>query len=160
MTALIYVLVIALFVWRMMRPQRISVRRLWVRPVLLLLVTGVAIAASQMVAPSRWWVLAAVLIAGAILGVPLGVLRGRHTQLRPTERPGVVYVQSSPLIIAIWLAAFVARAVVRYFQPPSHGGAGIWGDGLMAFAVAALIASYFAIYKKSRTIGAELITGA
>ena len=150
LTLLIYVVVIALFVWRMMRPQRVRIGRLWVRPVILLAVTALAIVGSQLLSPSRWWVLAAVLIGGAIVGVPLGLLRGRHTQLRPTDRPGIVYVQSSPWIVAIWLAAFLARAVVRYFEPPSRGGAGIWGDGLMAFAVSALIASYWAISAKSR----------
>jgi hypothetical protein len=35
--------------------------------------------------------------------------------------------------------------------PHAHAGTALGGDGLMAFAMAALITSYYAIYKKYRT---------
>ena len=45
-TAIIYVIVIALFVWRMARPQRMSVLRLWIMPVILLAITAFSIYAN------------------------------------------------------------------------------------------------------------------
>ena len=156
-TAIIYVIVIALFVWRIARPQRMSVLRLWMMPVFLLAVTGFSIWGSAYAsalagqAPPPYWEVAAVLAIGAILGIPLGFLRGRHSEVKPTDRPGVMYVHSSPVIIIVWLAAFVARAVLRAYLPHAHAGTALGGDGLMAFAMAALITSYYAIYQKYRT---------
>ena len=155
-TLLIYVVAIAIFVWRMSRPQRTTVAGLWIRPIILVLLTGFVVwsgnyaqmAMGQIPPPA--WEIAAVLIIGAALGIPLGLLRGKHSDVRPTERPGVMYVHSSPLIAIIWIVAFLARAVIRYLVPGAQSGASIWGDGLLAFAVAALIASSYAIYAKYR----------
>jgi hypothetical protein len=157
-TVLIYVVAIAIFVFRMTRPQRISVVRLWVMPVLLVVLTGFSIWGSyysEMMRgeiPPPAWEIAVVLFAGAVLGVPLGVLRGRHSDVRPTDRAGVMFVHSSPVIIVIWLCAFLARAGLRYVLPGASTGASIWSDGLLAFAMAALITSYAAIYTKYRRL--------
>jgi hypothetical protein len=155
-TAIIYAIAIALFVWRIARPQRMSVVRLWIMPVVLLALTALSIWANAYAAarigqaPPPPWQLALVLLIGATLGVPLGFLRGRHSEVKPTDRPGVLFVHSSPLIIVIWLAAFVARAAVRAYLPHAQSGAALGGDALLAFAMAALITSYYAIYKKYR----------
>lgn len=156
LTAIIYVAVIALFVWRMARPQRVTVVRLWVMPAVLVLLTAFTIwagayaAAAAGEAPAPQWEVAAVVAIGAVLGIPLGFLRGRHSEVRPTDRAGVMYVHSSPVIIIVWLAAFAARAIVRALMPHAQSGAAVWSDGLLAFAMAALITSYYAIYKKYR----------
>lgn len=161
MTLLIYVVAIAVFVWRMSRPQRTTVFGLWFRPILLLIITGFAIWSSNftLVAmgqiPPPLWEIAAVLILGAAFGVPLGLLRGRHSEVKPTERRGVMYVHSSPVIVIIWIAAFVARAALRYLLPGAQRGASVWGDGLLAFAVAALITSCFMIYAKYRDLAQQ-----
>jgi hypothetical protein len=148
MTALIYVIVIALFVYRMMRPMRVSVARIWVRPAILVVFTGLAIWGEQVTSPSPVWQTAAILIAGAIIGVPLGVLRGRHSEVKTTERPGVYYVHSSPLVTAIWLLAFVARGAIRYFIPGASHGTTIWTIGILGFATAAIVVSGFIIHQK------------
>lgn len=153
---LIYVAAIALFVWRMSRPQRTTVFGLWFRPILLVVLTAFIVwsgnyaqlALGQIPPPP--WQIAGVLVVGAALGVPLGFLRGRHSEVKPTDRPGVMYVHSSPIIIIVWLAAFLGRAALRLLVPGAHTGASIWGDGLLAFAVAALVTSCFAIYAKYR----------
>lgn len=161
MTLLIYAVVIALFVWRMSRPQRTTVFGLWFRPILLVVLTGFVvwsanfaqIATGQI--PPPVWEIAAVLVIGAALGIPLGVLRGRHSEVKPTDRPGVMYVHSSRVIIIVWIAALLARALLRYLLPGAQSGASIWGDGLLAFAVAALITSCFMIYTKYRELTAQ-----
>lgn len=161
MTLLIYAVAIALFVWRMSRPQRTTIFGLWFRPILLLLITGFVIwsanfamiATGQIPPPS--WEIALFLVIGAALGVPLGVLRGRHSEVKPTERPGVMYVHSSPVIVIVWIAAFLVRALLRYVMPGAQSGASVWGDGLLAFAVAALITSCFMIYAKYRRLAQQ-----
>lgn len=156
-TAIIYVIVIALFVWRMARPQRMSVVRLWVMPFVLLALTGLSIWANAYAAmalgqaPPPPLELAGALLIGAVLGVPLGFLRGRHSEVKPTDRRGVMYVHSSPVIIVIWIAAFAFRALLRSILPHAQGAAALGGDGLLAFAMAALITSYYAIYQKYQT---------
>jgi hypothetical protein len=145
----------------MARPQRTTVFGLWFRPIILVALTGFVvwsanfaiIAAGQVPPPA--WEIAAVLVVGAALGVPLGVLRGRHSEVKPTERRGVMYVHSSPLIVIIWIAAFLLRALLRYVMPGAHSGASVWGDGLLAFAVAALISSCFIIYSKYKQLTAQ-----
>jgi hypothetical protein len=156
-TAIIYAVAIALLVWRMARPQRMSVLRLWIMPIVLLALSAFSIyanmyaAALQGVMPAPAWQVGIVLLAGAVLGVPLGFLRGRHSEVKPTERRGVMYVHSSPVIIVIWLAAFVARTALRAYLPHAQAGTMLGGDALLAFAMAALITSYYAIFKKYQT---------
>ena len=145
---LIYVVVIALFVWRMMRPTRVSFARIWVRPALLILFCALAVYSEQNTSPTPPLLLAAVLAAGALLGSPLGVLRGRHSEVRATDRPGIYYVHSSPLITIVWLLAFVARAGIRYFIPGAAHGATIWTIGLLSFATAAIAVSAFIVHQK------------
>lgn len=158
MMVIIYAVAIALLVWRVARPQRMTVWRLWFMPVLLLALTGFSIWANAVAfamsgqAPPPDWEIAVVLACGAALGIPLGFLRGRHSEVKPTDRPGVMYVHSSPLIIVVWIGAFVARAAVRTFMPHAGAGAALAGDGLLAFAMGALITSYYAIYRKYRAL--------
>lgn len=151
---LIYLFVIGIFVWRLVRPQRISVARLFVAPVLLLAVSVLSVYFSQQLAPAPPWQIAIVLALGALAGIPLGILRGKHSDVRPTERPGVMDVRSSPFIIVVWLGAFAARSAARYFFAGSTG-ASIWSDGLLAFAISALIVSYVAIYLKYQSAAAQ-----
>jgi hypothetical protein len=148
MTALIYVVVIALFVWRMMRPSRVSVARIWTRPAILVLFTALALWGEQRVAPVPAWEVAAMLLAGTVAGIPLGILRGRHSIVKPTGTAGVYVVQSSPLIVLIWLAAFIARAAIRYAIPGANHGMTIWSIALLAFATAAIAASAFIVHGK------------
>jgi hypothetical protein len=155
-TAVIYVVAIALLVWRMARPQRMSVARLWIMPIFLVAITAFSIYAGMYASvlagemPAPGWEIAVVLLGGAVLGLPLGFLRGRHSEVKPTERRGVMYVHSSPVIVVVWLAAFAGRQALRAFLPHARGAASLASDGLLGFAVAALITSYYAIYQKYR----------
>lgn len=157
LSGLIYLVVIALFIFRNIRPQRMSVVRLWIMPIVLLGITGFSLYASSYASvlqgelPPPVWQMVIVLVLGAALGVPLGLLRGRHSEVKPTERPGVMYVHSSPVVIGIWLGAFVVRLGLRTLLPHAPGFTALGGDALLAFAMGALITSYYAIYQKYRT---------
>jgi hypothetical protein len=142
--------VAGILVWRFMRPQRISVTRMWIQPIVLVALAGWAIYASEQLNPAPGWEIAAGLAIGAIAGVPFGILRGMHTDVRPTERPGVMYLGSSWATIAIFIAAFALRTVIRVTMP-NHGSlSSVIGDGLLAFAIVFIATSYIVIVGKYR----------
>jgi purine-cytosine permease-like protein len=77
-------------------------------------------------------------------------LRGIHTDVRPTDRPGVMYLGSSWITIVIFVVAFGLRSVVRFVMPHRGSLSGAVGDGLLAFAISFIVASYVVIARKYR----------
>jgi tellurite resistance protein TehA-like permease len=146
-TLLIYAVVAGLLIWRNTRPQKVSVWRLLVAPLFLVAMTAFSIWGTQQYDPAPLPLIGIALGIGALLGAPLGYLRGRHTNVRRTDRSGVMYLDPSWVVLAIWLGAFVARAFLRYIFHTGYTAA-IVGDGLLGFAVSAVIVSYYVIYRK------------
>lgn len=141
-------IVAIVLVVRLVRPQRISVTRMWISPIVLILLCALAIYAGETLNPAPVWEIAAALIAGAVAGIPLGVLRGLHTDVRPTDRRGVMYLGSSWVTGAIFLVAFGIRYAVRALASQHGAVSGAVGDGALAFAIVFIVASYFVIYRK------------
>ena len=151
MTLVIYVVIAALMIFRYSRPQKMTVTRMWIAPILFIAMTALAIWGSQQVNPAPAWAIAVAVVAGLILGAPLGILRGKHTNVRATDRPGVMYLDASWVVLALWLGAFVVRRIIQVELP--HGvTATIVGDGLIVFAIATVVISYFEIYKKYKAL--------
>lgn len=145
-----------LLIYRYTRPMRISVSRMWFGPVIFLAITALAVWGEEqsplMSTPPATIALA--LAAGFIAGVPFGILRGMHTTVKATDRPGVMYLGPSWIVAAIWLGAYLIRVVLRIaffgtaFAVPL-------GDGLLMLAIGMLVTSYFVIYKKYRGLEHE-----
>ena len=135
---------------RFLRPQRISITRMWLQPIILCLLAGWIVYASYVMHPAPVWQLGIGMLAGVVAGVPFGILRGWHTDVRPTDRPGVMYLGSSWITMAVFLVAFGLRFAIRQFVAQSGQAAGTVGDGLLGFAIAFVIASYVVIYRKYR----------
>jgi hypothetical protein len=142
------IVVVAILAIRLIRPQRISVMRMWITPIVLCLLTGWVIYANELINPARPFEIAIGLIVGAAAGVPFGILRGMHTDVRPTGRRGVMYLGSSWITLVIFAAAFGLRYAVRAFMPQRGSLNGTIGDGLLAFAIAFLACSYVVIFRK------------
>jgi hypothetical protein len=87
-------------------------------------------------------------VLGGIAGLPFGILRGVHTDVRPTDRPGVMYLGSSWVTIVIFAAAFGLRYAVRALMPLRGSLTATIGDALLAFAIVFIGASYFVIFRK------------
>ncbi|HEV2262514.1 MAG TPA: hypothetical protein VGR69_09535 [Candidatus Rubrimentiphilum sp.] len=147
----IYAVIAAFIVFRYSRPMKMSLTRLFVAPVLFVALTFFAIWAGQQEFPAPAAMTALAVVIGAIFGVPLGVVMSIHRVVRRTERPHIMYVEPSWLTAAIWVAAFIARAVIRLQLPASTTGS-IVGDGLLVFAISAVLTSYVVIYLKFRAL--------
>jgi hypothetical protein len=144
------IIVVAILAFRFLRPQRISVTRMFVQPLILCFVAGYVIYISATYMAARPLEIGVAVVVGAILGVPFGILRGMHTDVRPTERPGVMYLGSSWATIAVFAVAFGLRFAIRSFLPQTGALSGTVGDGLLGFAIAFIVASYVVIYRKYR----------
>ena len=153
-SAAIYVLFIGLVVYfRLLRPVRLRASRLWTGPIILVFVTGLLIWESyegHVALP----VIAGAVVIGFVLGLPLGLLRGRHTKVEPTGQPGVLIVQPAIIPLAIWGIAFLARFAVRYFLPHAGTTALASTDGLIAFALGSIIGARFVLAQRFRELGA------
>ncbi|HZZ00245.1 MAG TPA: hypothetical protein VFE36_11780 [Candidatus Baltobacteraceae bacterium] len=141
-------IVIVILVVRSIRPARISVTRMWITPIVFCALAALVIYGNQKIEPAPFWEIAGGLIAGIAAGIPFGILRGMHTDVRPTDRPGVMYLGSSWMTIAIYLVAFGLRFVVREAMPHRGALAGVIGDALLGFAIAFIATSYIVIFRK------------
>src|SRR5579863_5379224 len=152
------VIVVAILAYRFVRPQRISVTRMWVAPLLLIVLTAWAIYGTQRLEPAPAWEIVVALVVGGAAGVPFGILRGIHTDVRPTDRRGVMYLGSSWVTIVIFAAAFALRSGVRILMPHRGSLSAAIGDGLLGFAIAFIASSYVVIYRKYEAELAEQAT--
>jgi Protein of unknown function (DUF1453) len=143
-----FVVVAIILVVRMVRPQRISVTRMWISPIILSILMGWSIYASEVVNPAPVWEVVLGIVIGLIAGAPFGYLRGLHTDVRPADRPGVMYLGSSWTTAAVFLGAFGLRFGVRALMPHRGSLAGAAGDAVLAFAVAFIVTSYVVIFRK------------
>lgn len=128
---------------------------MWITPLVFCALGGFAVYATQRLEPAPVWEIAAGLIVGLIAGVPFGILRGMHTDVRPADRPGVMYLGSSWMTIAIYLVAFGLRFVVREMMPHRGALAAVIGDALLGFAIAFIATSYIVIFRKYELAAAK-----
>jgi hypothetical protein len=140
--------VVAVLAVRMIRPQKISVTRMWVTPIILCFVTAWVIYANQMINPAPPLEIALGLVIGVLAGIPFGILRGMHTDVRPTDRPGVMYLGSSWATLVIFVVAFGLRSAIRLAMPQRGSLTGTIGDALLAFAITFIAVSYLVIFRK------------
>jgi hypothetical protein len=142
------IIVAVLIIVRFIRPQRISVTRMWISPIILCGLAAFVIYGNEKLQPAPFWAIALGLAVGLLAGIPFGILRGMHTDVRPTDRPGVMYLGSSWITMAIFVGAFALRFAVRSLMPQQGAMAGVIGDGLLAFAIAFIATSYVVIFRK------------
>src|SRR5579862_3293652 len=112
-----YVIVVIILTVRFLRPQRISVTRMWIAPIILCAIAGLAIYGAAIANPAPVWMIALGIVLGGIAGIPFGILRGMHTDVRPTNKPGVMELGTSWITMAIFIGAFGLRFAIRSFMP-------------------------------------------
>jgi hypothetical protein len=150
-TIAIIVAFLAFAIWRNTRPRKLTIATMWMLPILLTAVAAFAIWGSQQIFPAPIWSIVVAVVGGILLGTPLGILRGRHTDVRATDTPGVMYLHPSLVPFLLYIGAFAVRFAIRSMLPLGVG-ASIVGDGLLVFAMWTIIVSYYEIYKKYRAL--------
>jgi hypothetical protein len=145
---LIYVVLVAIVVFRASRPQRISVTRMWIFAALLMLACAFAIYGSIALFSPPVWEIAAAVVLGLAAGIPVGLFRGHHTRVSATDRHGVMQLGPSWITAIIYLAAFGGRVLIRLVFPPTSAVGMVVGDGLLVFAIGIVGATYYAVYRK------------
>lgn len=145
---LILVVILALVLYRSSRPQRTSVTRMWVYAGILIAVAALSLFESVALFHPPVWELAAAIVVGLVAGIPVGLLRGHHTQVTATDRHGVMQLGPSWQTALIYIAAFGARFAIRAEMSPTSAIGNVVGDGLLFFAIGIIGATYLAIYQK------------
>ncbi len=148
MNALPVLVLVLVLAWRMSRPMRGIVVRLWNPRVIVIGLAGWLIYATDVMTPAPAWQIAVGVAIGVIVGIPAGFLRGKHTDVRPAEKPGVMYLGTSWQTALVFIGAFVLRFAARELMPHAGNLAAVTGDACMGFAMTLLIASYFVIFRK------------
>jgi hypothetical protein len=107
------------FAQRELRERTVRARTLWLRPAVLIALTGYLAWLSSTLDPIGDGEMIAVLIGGVILGIVTGAAIVRFTSFAPAAVPNAVLVRGSRVTFAIWVVAFALRLVARYALP--HG---------------------------------------
>jgi len=150
--AVVYVVIIALFLRRTLTTQTMRVTALPILAVVFVVLGGVGIAYTP---PSPY---AAVAIAiGIVLGVALGYLRGRHSQVTPGPRPGTIRVKASPVLSAVIILALLVRVGMRYVFKNDPLTADAISDGAIAFAVLSVAVARLMLFGAARRVIAPAI---
>ncbi len=154
-SALVTLVVLALIVRRTLGTQTVRVWALIAVPVLVLVVAGMVLAAT----PPKSALGVFIIVCGAIPGAALGYARGRHSKVSLGPRPGTLVVQGNVVLVAILVAAFAVRFVVRV----TLGTGGTLGlalsDALVVFATASVAVARGMLYlawRKLTPVRAEI----
>jgi hypothetical protein len=145
-------LIIVILIARNVRPQKMNVTRLWLAPIVFLVITANVIFGSLETRVSAPLVIGVTLL-GAALGTPLGLLRGRSTNVRKTKDPKVLIVEPSVVTLLIWVTALGLRSGLHHVFGAGTAAVAV-GDGLLASAVASVIASRYIVYTKFKALHA------
>lgn len=155
----IYAVLVVWILFRVSQPQRITVARMWTFVILLILLACFAVYGSvKMFAPPVWEIVVSVII-GLAAGIPLGVLRGHHTQVSATDRHGVMQLGPNWQTAVIYLGAFGGRFLIRYLLPPTSAVGNVVSDGLIFFAVGIIAATYYWVYRKYEALDHAVTPG-
>jgi nitrate/nitrite transporter NarK len=145
---ILYVLIVAYIIFRVSRPQRISVVRLWITVGAAMVLPAVVVYPSVVFLHVAVWEIAIAALVGLVFGVPIGLLRGHHTPVSTTETHGVMRLGASWTTALIYLLAFGGRFAIRLVLPPTSPLGNVVSDGLIFFAIGIIGATYYAVYRK------------
>ncbi len=103
-------LLIGVLLAQQLRRRQVSIKRLWVVPVL---ITGLSLFHLARNVPEGWSVWGLLLLS-FVVGLVIGFARAQLVDIHHVDpQRGVLLVQSSLLGVLVWFAVFVARVVLR-----------------------------------------------
>jgi predicted membrane metal-binding protein len=151
-------LVVVRFARRELRERTVSLRTLWIRPVLLLIATGYVWWACVRFDPTGTGELVVASLLGIALGVVAGILIVRNTTFRPAGVAHAVRAQGNRVTFLVWIGALVVRLGARYVVP--HGTSPLAQLPLNGGTVALVAAAFTVIAAGfAREVGRTATTG-
>lgn len=148
---------IGLFIYRQTRPMTLSLLGLWLLPAFLIVISIFSVAVTSLApipgvaAPAPLLVALAVLI-GLAAGIPLGLARGRASEVRLGGKKGTMIVEPSLVFALIWFAAFALRFGLRLLIPMASPAYFALGDASIVFAVSAIVALRYVLFTKFKAL--------
>lgn len=145
----VVVVLLAYRVYRQTREQRWPMNKLWTSTIVFAIIT-VFLVYTDTAFGSKLAPLAAV--AGAAIGVGIGLYQGNHTTLRVDKQGGAVFIKVTPIGAAIFIGILALRIGLRYLaggmsgQPDVTSGGmpvvppleALLGSGLLALALGSI----------------------
>ena len=114
---LVPVLIIGLVILRNARARNLRVERLWISPVLLLVLTATTFSQQHMPTP----LMIAVDVVALTIGAAMGWWRGRFTKITVNPETHDLTSQASPVGMVLILAIMVIRQGVRSYATANAG---------------------------------------
>ena len=143
-----------LIVRRSLQARKVNTGRMWVRPVILLLMLGGALA----YAPMPGVIAIAGFFAAAAAGVAFGAYMASHQHLTIDEKTGHISSRSSIIGTFLFLGLFAVRFGAKLVFPdlaqPGHAATQVTqaANGLLVFTVAVLIAQAVSIGRRTKPL--------
>ena len=141
-------LVLGLVIYRNSRPQVMNEVRFWFPVAIFALLTAFMFYGITRTEPTALTYALIASAVGVVLGIPLGIARGHHSQVRLHDKQGHFIVDPSLIVMLIWLGAFGLRYAIRLFLPTAGDVTLGVSDGLLVFAITSVIVARIVIFKK------------
>jgi hypothetical protein len=153
MTLVIPLVVIGLVILRNSRARRLRIETLWIAPVLVAVMIGLALA--QEGAPTPLGL--GVELAGVVIGAVIGWWRARFTHIEIDQQTHQLTSRASPLGMLIILGVFALRYGLRMYAAEGAGQYGLLAtDALLAMTVGLVCAQRLEIaLRASRLLAAH-----
>ena len=135
---------------RSMQARKVNTGRMWVRPVALLLILGLALGSE----PMPGVIAIAGFVFAAVAGTALGVYMASHQRLTIDEKTGHISSRTSTigtaLVLGLFAIRFGAKLVFPELAHPGHSAMTQGADGLLIFTVAVLIAQTVSVWRRAQ----------
>ena len=141
-------LVLGLVIYRNSRPQVMNEVRFWFPVAIFAFLTAFMFYGITKTEPSAMTHALIASAVGIVLGIPLGIARGHHSQVRLHDKQGHFIVDPSLVVMLIWLGAFGLRYAIRLFLPTAGDATLGVSDGLLVFAITSVIVARIVIFRK------------
>jgi hypothetical protein len=125
---------VALVILRNARARRLRIENLWIMPVVVLVLVGLALTQQGLPTP----LMLGVDIAALVVGAALGWWRARFTHISVDPATHALTSRASPVGMLVILVIFAIRYGVRYYAAQNAGSLGV---SALALADALLVTS-------------------
>jgi hypothetical protein len=114
---LLVALVVVRFAFRELRERTVRMPSIWIRPALMVALTGYLVVLALSIDGREDTITAASLVIGVVLGAITGLAIVRNTTFAPAGVVNAVKVRGNRATLAIWVGALAVRVLARYLYP-------------------------------------------